>query len=88
MSNVTCNKCGTVAFEVSREYAETEVHSFNVYFNKLLKQDQDDYYGGKTSRVANYEQCWCGNSYKDFRPSKPGDCPDGCTLSPIIRSTD
>lgn len=29
-------------------------------------------------------QCFnCGKSYKNMRPAKDGDCPDGCTIQEI-----
>lgn len=37
------------------------------------------------SSIRRHERCFrCGNSYRDFRPSVAGDCPDGCTIQPII----
>jgi hypothetical protein len=85
---VTCLGCGWVHMEVSREYAEAEVKKFNEFFYSLSKEEQNDYYGGNASSVAHYEQCHCGNSYKNFRDSEPGDCPNGCTIGPIIRKED
>jgi len=82
--NRTCLKCGWVYFGVSREYAENEVKKFNEFFETLSKKDQKDLYGGHGSSIASYESCWCGNKYDNFRDSKPGDCPRGCTISPII----
>ncbi len=84
MKSVTCNKCGWVWMEVSRDHAENEVRKFNLYFDGLSKKEQDDYYGGNKSSIKHYDGCHCGNSYKNFRDFKPGDCPDGCTISPII----
>ena len=88
MKTVTCNKCGWVWFQVSREHAVKQVAEFNIYFESLSKQEQNDYYGGRGAVLERYESCWCGNSYKNFRDSKPGDCPDGCTISPIIDRND
>lgn len=85
---VTCLKCGWVYFEVTRAYAEDEVKRFNEYFDSLPKEQQDEFYGGNKSSVKNYERCWCGNDYKNFRLSKEGDCPTGCTQSPMIRKED
>lgn len=82
---VTCLKCGEVYFEVSREFAIDEVERFNKYFDSLPKNEQDDYYGGIKSKVSNYEFCWCKNIYTNFRDFKMGDCPDGVTISPIIK---
>ncbi len=85
MKTVTCNKCGTVAFQVSREFAVNQVEEFIKYYNTLTREQQLDYYGGKPATLAGYEGCmFCGGSYKNFRDSVPGDCPEGCTLSPII----
>ena len=58
---VTCNRCGTVAFEVSREYAIKEVDRFNEYFKSLSPQEQQDYYGGNGASLKMYEYCGCGN---------------------------
>lgn len=84
----TCTKCGEVYFTVSRKAAEKEVREFNRYYHSLSKEHQQDFYGGKKAKLLTYEKCWCGNSYKNFRRTKKGDCPDGVTLSPIIRKTD
>jgi len=81
---VTCLKCGWVYFEVTRGYAQDEVKRFNEYFEALSKEKQDDYYGGKGSNIKQYEYCWCGSTYKNFRDSKKGDCPNGVTMSPMI----
>lgn len=81
----TCNKCGWVHFGVSRKYAEDEVANFKVYFDSLPKEKQDDFYGGKPSNIKNYEHCmFCHGPYTNFRDAKYGDCPDGCTINPII----
>lgn len=81
--NRTCNQCGWVAFGVSREFAEKEVRRFNQFYEASLPAIRECYSG--PSSVAHYECCHrCGNGYEDFRDAKPGDCPDGCTLSPII----
>lgn len=79
---VTCLKCGTVAFSVSLEYMADEIKRFNEYYESLSKKDKS-MFGGR-SKVRGYIQCWCGNPYTNFRKSKRGDCPDGCTLSPIL----
>lgn len=87
--SVTCCNCGWVAMEVSRKFAENEVKRFNDFFNTLSKKEQNDYYGGKGATITFYECCFlCGGSYKNFRDFQPGDCPDGCTLNPIIRKID
>jgi hypothetical protein len=85
---VTCLSCGTVWMAVTRAYAEEQTKHFNGYFDTLSSGQRDDYYGNKPASVASYEKCWCSNSYKNFRKFKQGDCPDGCTISPIIRKED
>ena len=76
-------------FEVSRKYAVQEITDFNEYFDSLSEKEQDQFYGGKRSNIMNYEHCGvCNGSYKNFREFKVGDCPDGCTLNPIIRKQD
>lgn len=87
--NVTCKNCGWVHFEVTRDYAENQVTQFNQYFDTLSKEKQQDYYGGRKSSIISYEQCMlCRGNYKEFKESKSGDCPVGCTLNPIIRRQD
>lgn len=84
-SLITCNRCNKVAFEVPRKGAESEVAAFNKYFNGLSKGQQREYYGGTGSNIEFYEGChYCGNNYKDFRDAVDGDCPDGCTINPVI----
>lgn len=88
--NVTCKKCGWVAFAVPRKWAEAEVASAAIWLNKMAKEDPEGRacYGDDLPTITRYEHCWCGNSYKNFRAFKKGDCPDGCTLSSIIRKQD
>lgn len=81
----TCNQCGWVHFGVTRDDAESQVVLFNTYFNKLSAEQQNEMYGGKPASIGLYESCQrCGNSCKEFRESKQGDCPDGSTIGPII----
>jgi sarcosine oxidase delta subunit len=83
MTEATCNKCGRVAFEVTREYAESEVKKFNEFYDGLDAKGKSNY--GGPSKVENYEHCiGCGNHYKNFRDTIKGDCPAGCTINPII----
>lgn len=87
--SVTCLKCGWVSFEVSRKYAEDEAARFNAFFDTLTPEQQQDYYGGKKATITFYEHCMlCGGSYTNFRPSRQGDCPDGCTINPILKRTE
>lgn len=83
MTQRTCNQCGLVAFGVTRAFAETEVAKFNAFYESAAPEIRECY--GGPSSLAHYECCnVCGNEYDNFRASRPGDCPDGCTLSPII----
>ena len=80
----TCNKCGWVHFDVTRKFAEAEVKDFNEYFDGLDEAGKG-FFGNKKSRIETYEKCFhCGGAWTDFRPFKDGDCPQGCTLQPII----
>ena len=79
----TCNECGWVAFGVTREFAEREVTRFNVFYNQAPFEIRECYNG--PSSIAHYECCnRCGNPYTAFHDSEKDDCPDGCTLNPII----
>lgn len=83
---VTCIKCGWVHMPVTREFAEASVADFNSYFDTLTKDKQDDYYGGRKSSLNSYLHCLnCGGPHTNFRPTKEGDCPMGCTIGPIIQ---
>lgn len=87
--NVTCNRCGWVAFEVTRFYATEQVEKFNIYFDSLPKEQQKQFYNNEKSHIYVYEHCFlCSNLYKDFRDAKNDDCPEGCTLNPIIKRTE
>lgn len=82
-STRTCLHCGWVAFAVTRQYAEDEVRRFNSWFADQPPEVQACYAG--PSSVSQYEKCFlCRGSYTNFRPALPDDCPDGCTLQPII----
>jgi len=84
---VTCLSCGWAAYQITRADAETCVASFNLFYDSAPEEVQQ-HYGGR-SDIDDYERCTrCGGDYKNFRDFKEGDCPDGCTLSPIIDRTD
>jgi len=84
MSLRTCNACGWVHFGVTRRSAEDEVKRFNDYF-EAAAQNVRDLFGNTPSSIANYERCArCGGSHTDMHDAERGDCPDGCTLQPII----
>lgn len=58
---ITCLKCGRVAFEATPEYIKNE-----------------------SGNIDSYKHCLCGNSYKNFRDAKEGDCPDGVTINAVL----
>lgn len=79
----TCLNCGWVHFGVKRKYAENAVAKFNEYY-----EAQDDETKGMFGGPSNIDQylycCKCEGSYQNFRKAREDDCPEGCTLSPII----
>ena len=84
----TCNNCGRVGFAVSRKFAEEQVKLFGEYYNSLSAKKQQENYGGHPATISDYDQCGCGNPHTNFRASRDEDCPNGCTLSPIIFEED
>lgn len=85
---VTCNSCGWVSFAVSREYAVNQVKEFNEYFDSLDAESKR-LYGNQKADFDFYERCFrCGGSFLNFRETKEGDCPEGCTIGPIIDRND
>ena len=81
--NRTCHQCGWVAFGVTRAFAEAEVERFNTFYRSSPPETRECYRG--PSSIAHYECCSrCGNEHAGFHDSEEGDCPAGCTLSPII----
>jgi len=82
---VTCNNCGWVAVQTSRDHAEKAVKDFQEYYNALTKELKKGMYGNRSVSIKHYEKCFrCGGNYKNFRDSKPNDCPDGSTVQTII----
>jgi hypothetical protein len=80
--SVTCVKCGWVHMPYTRAEAQAEVDQFNAWFVQQTDETKANY-GGKQSTVKDYEGCdRCGGL--EFRPFKSGDCPDGCTIGPVI----
>ena len=83
MTQRTCNNCGWVAFGVTRAFAEAEVERFNQFYQSSPPETRECY--GGPSSIAHYECCHrCGNGFTEFHDSEAGDCPAGCTISPII----
>lgn len=80
---VTCGLCGWAHSPVSREYAEESVRNFNTFYDAAPAHVRENY--TQRSDISAYEHCVnCGAHFLEFTESKVGDCPDGCTLSPII----
>lgn len=79
---VACNKCSWVSMGVTREYAVAQVAEFNAWL-AAQKPDVQESYAGPSTLEKSYSCIRCGN-LDDFRPAKPGDCPDGCTISPVV----
>lgn len=80
----TCNSCGWVHFGMTREHAEMEVARFNAFYDEAEDKIKE-MYGYRSADIHSYEHCFrCSGSYTNFRDSRPGDCPDGCTIQPII----
>lgn len=84
---LTCKKCGWVHFPMTMEECEASIKQFNDYFDRLSEYQQKEYYGGRKSSLDRYAHCFnCGGDYTNFRPSEPNDCPDGCTIQPILKA--
>jgi hypothetical protein len=85
---VTCKKCGTVYVAVPRAWAEDEIASSTRWIDGMTPAYRKKHGPYTPPTLGQYEYCWCKNHYKNFRAFKKGDCPDGCTLSSIIRKAD
>lgn len=83
MISVTCEKCGWVHFQMSKQECHDSVDSFNKFYETLSPVERGNY--GRKSSIDIYTKCHrCGNDYKNFRDTLPDDCPDGCTIGPIM----
>lgn len=88
MNYVTCNKCNWVSFEVSLEY----VHSWEqdwVKYGQEWDEERLAMYGVTKNNLPTIEKEYlkchrCGNSYKDFRDTLPGEEPCGSTVSGLL----
>jgi hypothetical protein len=68
---------------MSKQECVEEVNSFNEFYEKLSPVDKESY--GRKSSLDLYTHCHsCGNDYKNFKDALPDDCPDGCTIGPIM----
>lgn len=103
MKTVTCLNCGWVHMEVTRASAECGVRGFNEAYDRMPFDYKESYlpfkeqrkpheerdYNLGYSKIESYEHCQsCNGNYKNFRDAKAGDCPDGCTIGPILRRED
>src|SRR5690606_12280737 len=80
---VTCCRCRWVHFAITHEWAESQVRQFNEYYDRLTPEQQGENYNGRRASMADYTGCrHCGGN--EFRPARTGDCPDGCTIGPVI----
>src|SRR3990167_6783757 len=97
MRDVTCNNCGWVHFAVTRAYAQKQTDEFADFWDSSSIETKTSYFrfGAKPEELPKkynrithfhgYEVCnCCGESYKNFRESKVGDVPDGCTIGAIL----
>ena len=82
IDNVTCVECGWVSFAVTRQYARDAIKKFNEWYEQQPPETKDSY-GGRPSSTKDYRCQRCG-SEGYFVPSKPEDCPIGCTIGPVI----
>jgi hypothetical protein len=74
---------------VTRAFAERAAKDFMDYYEDLSEKDRHEYYGGDQTYervLSQYERCFfCGQTDpKNYRPSQPDDCPNGCTIQPTI----
>lgn|SRR3990167_3069566 len=97
MNTVTCNNCGWVHFAVTRTHAKQQTKEFANFWNNAPLETKLQFSALNTKpedlpttyneeiHFASYLQCFrCGESYKNFRESKPEDCPVGCTIQSIL----
>ena len=67
---------------MSLDACRKAVKDFYDWFIVQPEETQKSYGGPAT--MDDYTFCFfCGNTYKNFRPAKAGDCPNGCTIQPI-----
>lgn len=85
--NVTCLNCGWVHFSVSKDYVNNWQEEWKKYWPTLDKEGREMFGlpDGPPGPEEEYYKCFfCRGSYKNFRDSKLNDCPDGCTIQPIL----
>jgi hypothetical protein len=93
---VTCNNCGWVHVGVTAKYVLEQTASFGDYWdaadehtrssfwNEEVRGPMPDFYP-RNEHADGYRKCLrCGGIYTNFRDFKEGDCPEGCTIGPIL----
>ena len=91
MIECTCNKCGWVHMAVTEKYAKEQAASFMEYYASLDDPVASHFGEGQTYEkvLSQYQGCFfCGQTDRDFREAKEGDCPVGCTIQPTIWEPD
>lgn len=92
---VTCKNCGWVHFEVTKAYVLEYTARWVKYVKSLTAKERSNFYGLTAKKfnaksyekecLSGYTKCrLCAGSHKNFKRAKKGDCPHGCTISPIL----
>ena len=79
---VTCTHCSWVSMLVTREYANNQIKEFNEWFEKQSDATKK-HYSNTPSTIKNYACLVCGK-FGPYRDYQEGDCPEGCTIGPVI----
>jgi len=79
---VTCTHCGRVGVKYTPEQMNNAILRFNDWFESQTQSTKDNF-GNKQSKESDYSCLTCGH-YGPYRLFKAGDCPDGCTISPVV----
>lgn len=88
MRYVTCmashggRECGWVSVARTKAQVEDEVARFNEYYYSLPTWQRETYWSAPSS-VDNYRCLSCGGR-GPYRSYREGDCPDGCTINPVL----
>jgi len=86
MSRVTCKQCGWVHFQVSSQYIDKWEADWKIFWAKSSQETREAYgCPNEPPKRDGYYKCFfCGGDYTNFRDFKAGDCPEGCTIQPIL----